>query len=79
MRNGGRGLVQDTLSSETVRRRGLFRAETVSRLLSAHLAGRGDHSRKLFTLVVLELWLSARERTAAWAPPTPAVALAAPA
>jgi asparagine synthase (glutamine-hydrolysing) len=77
MRHGGRDLVQDTLSPETVRRRGLFRPQTVSRLLRAHLAGRGDHSRKLFTLVVLELWLSARERTVAFAPPPPAVAVAA--
>jgi asparagine synthase (glutamine-hydrolysing) len=77
MRHGGRALLQDTLSPETVRRRGLFRVETVSRLLRAHLGGRGDHSRKLFTLVVLELWLSARERTAASAPPLPDVAVAA--
>jgi asparagine synthase (glutamine-hydrolysing) len=77
MRHGGRDLVQDTLSPEAVRRRGLFRPQTVSRLLHAHLAGRGDHSRKLFTLVVLELWLCARERTAARARPPADVAVAA--
>jgi len=53
-----RELVQDTLSLEAVRRRGLFRPEAVQRLLAAHLQGRGDHARKVFTILVLEIWLS---------------------
>jgi asparagine synthase (glutamine-hydrolysing) len=53
-----RETLRDTLSPEAVRRRGFFRAETVERLVSAHLGGRGDHSRKLFNLLVLEMWLS---------------------
>jgi asparagine synthase (glutamine-hydrolysing) len=47
----------DLLSGETVRRRGLFRPEAVESLVSAHLGGRGDYSRKIFTLVALEAWL----------------------
>jgi asparagine synthase (glutamine-hydrolysing) len=68
LRGRGRELVGDTLSAEVLRRRGLLRPATVARLVDAHLTGRGDHSRKLFTLVVLELWLSARERGAIPAP-----------
>jgi asparagine synthase (glutamine-hydrolysing) len=52
-----RGLLLDTLSPEAVRRRGLLRERAVARMVGAHLRGRGDHSRKLFTLVVLEMWL----------------------
>jgi asparagine synthase (glutamine-hydrolysing) len=65
LRGDGRALVGDTLGAEALRRRGLFRPGAVARLLDAHLAGRGDYSRRLFSLVVLELWLSARDRAAA--------------
>jgi asparagine synthase (glutamine-hydrolysing) len=76
LRGEGRALVGDTLSPAAVRRRGLLRPEAVARLVDAHLAGRGDHSRKLFTLVVLELWLTARERARV---PAPALTAAVPA
>jgi asparagine synthase (glutamine-hydrolysing) len=52
-----RGLLVDTLSPEVVRRRGLLRERAVTRMVEAHLRGRGDHSRKLFSLIVLEMWL----------------------
>jgi asparagine synthase (glutamine-hydrolysing) len=52
-----RGLLVDTLSPEAVRRRGLLRERAVTRMVDAHLRGRGDHSRKLFSLIVLEMWL----------------------
>ena len=68
LRGRGRDLLGDTLSPEALRRRGLLRPAAVARLVDAHLARRGDHSRKLFTLVVLELWLSARDRAATAAP-----------
>jgi asparagine synthase (glutamine-hydrolysing) len=71
LRGRGRALVGDTLSPATLRGRGLFRPEAVTRLVDAHLGRRGDYSRKLFTLVVLELWLSARDRAAVPAPPPP--------
>ena len=57
-----RGLLRDLLAPEAVRRRGLLRAGVVERLVAAHLGGRGDHSRKLFSLMVLEQWLSERAR-----------------
>ena len=52
-----RGLLQDVLSAPAVRRRGLLDPEAVERLLAAHLEGRGDYSRKLFSLLTLEMWL----------------------
>ncbi len=53
----------DLLAPDVVRRRGLLRPEIVQRLVNAHLAGRADHSRRLLSLMVLELWLAAREHT----------------
>jgi asparagine synthase (glutamine-hydrolysing) len=66
-----RGLLDDTLSPEAVRRRGLLNERAVARIVEAHLRGRGDHSRKLFALMVLEMWLR-RWTAPAPAPPLPA-------
>jgi asparagine synthase (glutamine-hydrolysing) len=52
-----RELLHDTLTSGAARARGLFRAEAVLRLLEEHGTGRHDHSRALWTLLCLELWL----------------------
>jgi asparagine synthase (glutamine-hydrolysing) len=73
-----RALLRDVLAPESVRRRGLLRASVVERLVAAHLGGRGDHSRKLFSLMVLELWLAERQHAAdlAAAPLPPAAARA---
>jgi len=65
-----RPLLLDALSPEATRRRGLFRPEAVQRLLDAHLRGRGDHARKLFSLLSLEMWLSGLAPSAARAEPT---------
>jgi asparagine synthase (glutamine-hydrolysing) len=64
-----RPMLLDALSPEAVRRRGLFRPEAVQRLLDAHLAGRGDHARKVFSLLSLELWLCGLAPSAARAEP----------
>jgi len=53
-----RDLLRDTLTSEKARQRGLLDPAAVGRVLEAHLQERGDHSRVLFSLLVLELWLS---------------------
>jgi asparagine synthase (glutamine-hydrolysing) len=53
-----RELLRDNLSPERIRRRGLLDPAAVSRIADAHLLGRGDHSRLLFSILVLELWLS---------------------
>ncbi|HEY2944982.1 MAG TPA: asparagine synthase (glutamine-hydrolyzing), partial [Vicinamibacteria bacterium] len=60
-----RPMLLDTLTPAALRRRGLVRADAVERMIRAHLDGRGDHSRKLFTMLVLEEWLGALgQRTA---------------
>jgi asparagine synthase (glutamine-hydrolysing) len=55
-RGEARDLLVDLLSPDLVRRRGLFRPEAVSALLSAHLTRRADHSLQLWGLLALELW-----------------------
>jgi asparagine synthase (glutamine-hydrolysing) len=57
-----RPMLLDTLTPEALRRRGLVRADAVERMIRAHLKGRGDYSRKIFTLLVLEEWLRALEQ-----------------
>ena len=52
-----RDLVDDTLAPERVRARGLWRPEVVARLVSEHLAGARTHGDRIWTLVVLELWM----------------------
>jgi asparagine synthase (glutamine-hydrolysing) len=47
---------RETLSPETLRRQGLFRPETVSRLIDDHVAGRQDLSRRLWGLLAFTLW-----------------------
>jgi len=52
-----RDLVDDTLAPERVRARGLWRPEVVARLVSEHLAGARTHGDRIWTLVILELWM----------------------
>jgi asparagine synthase (glutamine-hydrolysing) len=52
-----RTFVGDVLSPTRVTATGLFRADAVSRLVDEHLKRRADHSRTLWTLIVLEHWL----------------------
>ncbi len=46
----------DILRSPATRQRGYFNALFVDRLLDEHLAGRRDHSLRLWQLLVFELW-----------------------
>jgi asparagine synthase (glutamine-hydrolysing) len=52
-----RSFVGDVLSPARIADTGLFRPEVVSRLVREHLARQADHSRTLWTLIVLEHWL----------------------
>ncbi|HVU88627.1 MAG TPA: asparagine synthase (glutamine-hydrolyzing) [Pirellulales bacterium] len=56
-RNELREQLCDTLSDETVRRRGYFKPAGVQRLLREHLAGQADHVYTLWALFMLELWM----------------------
>jgi asparagine synthase (glutamine-hydrolysing) len=51
-----RPLVHEIFEEGALRRAGLLRAETVTHLVHEHMRGEADHSRKLFTLLVLLLW-----------------------
>ena len=50
-------MVDDLLSEETVKRRGLFRPAEVRRVIDANLSGREDYSLQVFQLLTLEMWL----------------------
>ena len=51
-----RPMVDDLLSAETVKRRGLFRSEEVKRIIETNLSGREDYNLQVFQLLNLELW-----------------------
>ena len=54
-----RPLVDELLSEETVKRRGLFRPEEVRRIINANLSGREDYNLQVFQLLTFELWQQA--------------------
>ena len=56
LRNSLRPLVDDLLSDENVKRRGLFRPAEVRRIINANLSGREDFNLQVFQLLTLELW-----------------------
>jgi asparagine synthase (glutamine-hydrolysing) len=49
-------LLRDVCAAAALQRGGLFRPEAVQRLLAEHEAGRHDHRKKLYTLLVFLLW-----------------------
>ena len=56
LRGALRPMVDDLLSEETVRKRGLFRPEEVRRIIDQNLSGREDYNLQVFQLLNLELW-----------------------
>jgi asparagine synthase (glutamine-hydrolysing) len=54
-----RPMVDELLSEETVKRRGLFRPEEVRRIINANLSGREDYNLQVFQLLTFELWQQA--------------------
>jgi asparagine synthase (glutamine-hydrolysing) len=50
------GLVNDTLAVETVRRRGLFDAAAVSKLIADDRDGRVDAAYTILGLMCIEIW-----------------------
>src|SRR5881396_1206201 len=56
LRGALRPMVNDLLSEETIRRRGLFRPEEVRRIIETNLSGREDYNLQVFQLLNLELW-----------------------
>jgi asparagine synthase (glutamine-hydrolysing) len=49
-------MASDVLFSGRFRQRGLFDSKAVTRAWQAHLTGRRDHHRELWSLLMLELW-----------------------
>lgn len=59
VRTSLRPMINDLLSEETVRRRGLFDPEEVRRLIDINHSGREDFNLQVFQLLNLELWMRA--------------------
>jgi len=55
-RNELRDFARDVLLDPVTQQRDYFRPEAVAALLDDHLSGRFDHSLRLWSLLVLELW-----------------------
>ena len=51
-----RPMVDDLLSEETIRKRGLFNPQEVRRVIEMNLSGREDYNLQVFQLLTLELW-----------------------
>lgn len=51
-----RPMLLDTLESRAVKEAGLIDPAVARRIADAHLAGRGDHGRQLWTLLCFQLW-----------------------
>ena len=56
LRGALKPMVDELLSEETVRRRGLFRPAEVRRVVEANQSGREDFNLQVFQLLTLELW-----------------------
>jgi asparagine synthase (glutamine-hydrolysing) len=52
-----RPMVDDLLSESQVKRRGLFRPETVRRYVDEHRRGAEDWSMQIWQLLTLEIWM----------------------
>jgi asparagine synthase (glutamine-hydrolysing) len=49
-------MVEDLLSEDAIRRRGLFQPKEVRRIIDLNLSGREDYNLQVFQLLNLELW-----------------------
>jgi asparagine synthase (glutamine-hydrolysing) len=71
-----RELAADVLLDRRAAERGLFARGRVERMLRDHASGRAEHGHRLWTLLMLELWLRAHVETEASAGRAPGAALA---
>src|SRR3984893_1720214 len=56
LRGSLRPMVDDLLSAETIKRRGLFQPAAVQKIIAANQSGREDFNLQVFQLLTLELW-----------------------
>src|SRR5262249_24166243 len=52
-----RPLIEQALSSENLRHRGIFKVAEVERMKRAFFAGQSMYERRLWTLFMLEVWM----------------------
>lgn len=57
LRSEARPMMRDLLSTETLKKRGLFNSDFVSSLISQHESGYADHSTELWGLMGVEMWM----------------------
>jgi len=57
LRGRHRNVLDEYVTSERARARGIFDAEFVARVVGQHVAGERDHSERLWTLINFEVWL----------------------
>jgi asparagine synthase (glutamine-hydrolysing) len=69
-RGGLRELPNEVLLDSRALERGIFREQAIRTLISHHLEGRADNSRKLWALLQLELWFRAYVDSPLIGPPT---------
>ncbi|HEX3101371.1 MAG TPA: asparagine synthase-related protein, partial [Pyrinomonadaceae bacterium] len=50
-------MINDLLSEETVRRRGLFKYEQIRKIIDANESGKEDYNLQVFQLLNLEIWM----------------------
>lgn len=57
LRGRYRNVLDEYVTSERARARGIFDADFVARVVGQHVSGERDHSERLWTLVNFEVWL----------------------
>ncbi|MFL6256896.1 MAG: asparagine synthase (glutamine-hydrolyzing) [Pyrinomonadaceae bacterium] len=57
LRGRYRSVLDEYVTSERARARGIFDADFVARVVGQHVSGERDHSERLWTLVNFEVWL----------------------
>ncbi len=57
LRGALRPMVEDLLSKETIKRRGLFDAAEIRRIIDLNLSGKEDYNLQVFQLLNLEIWM----------------------
>ncbi|MDR1777545.1 MAG: asparagine synthase (glutamine-hydrolyzing) [Desulfovibrio sp.] len=57
-----RPLMEDMLATDKLRAQGMFNPQAVRNLMNAHISGRADLRKPLWTLLVLQIWLENRQK-----------------
>jgi asparagine synthase (glutamine-hydrolysing) len=57
LRGGLRPMIDDLLSEQRMRRRGIFEPKAVRQMIDANLSGKEDYNLQVFQLLTFELWM----------------------